>query len=616
MAYRRRSVLCDVGQLPGSTAQTRKPRSDDSLDKKSAQAVKLLNAFPKVESEDTQQTVCVQDGVGVTLVRHEDYHPLRLVIGTGTPFYLVHHFDAGESEETSDDDLSTSVTQQELEELQEDVAIIPVGKSHDHKLPQLIESWQAASNVAVSRCERKTHLPLSLPEARKFISQCSLGLRLFDTKLPPIFAMSSSPKHAYVGVEYAATQGNLHYLSIDKELNPVTSKQLPKIKPLVDQYKFRANLGDRTTGFGQVAVHTEARYQILGSSMHSTETSSICLKFDWEGATELNTEPPHAATSTAFVHAIPQWKQGPCAAIRRELERLRFFATVQHFLSQEHSIDEAWDLATQELQFVQAQTEGLIENVDSLIESTTIMDGEAFSVNNQHTAAAPGMDSDFFSPRTSLDMTERVWYFVKDASTYNELKTALGIIFNAMRTGELQPLIHRGNTCQMAQLAVECVRAHRNAGKAAGPNFGPVLELMKSLASSPSALLACVFEAGVNKMHHDFVKYVVGRELATGAQLTHFFETAGATDVTTKVCGSCVRACGCVCVHEHFTTNVSVEYSCPNCAGCHEVMAPNMQSQQHRETSEEWGDSSCVVIYPKQPYQSAILVACFIFVWI
>lgn len=60
--------------------------------------------------------------------------------------------------------------------------------------------------------------------------------------------------------------------------------------------------------------------------------------------------------------------------------------------------------------------------------------------------------------RTDLDFTERLWGVIKAADSLADLKRGMGLVFDAVRRGIVQPILHRSNTSRLATVARECLK--------------------------------------------------------------------------------------------------------------------------------------------------------------
>lgn len=102
--------------------------------------------------------------------------------------------------------------------------------------------------------------------------------------------------------------------------------------------------------------------------------------------------------------------------------------------------------------------------------------------------------------RTDLDFTERLWAIIKAAGTLGDLKKGMGCIFEAVRMGTIQPILHRNNTCELATVARQCLKSTRSSD---GLSSAQLQETLGRLGK-PSSLRghACTQAWTANKPAH------------------------------------------------------------------------------------------------------------------
>ncbi|KAJ3086633.1 hypothetical protein HK102_012793, partial [Quaeritorhiza haematococci] len=125
--------------------------------------------------------------------------------------------------------------------------------------------------------------------------------------------------------------------------------------------------------------------------------------------------------------------------------------------------------------------------------------------------------------RQDLDFTERLWMFVQDVDTEEDLKQVIKAVIRRLENGTLQPLINKSNRCALANVIRDLLttsHTHMTPSELASS--------CESIAGSfghwTENVLECMVEVGIEKMRRDYCHYIVGNELASWNQLEYYLD--------------------------------------------------------------------------------------------
>lgn len=122
--------------------------------------------------------------------------------------------------------------------------------------------------------------------------------------------------------------------------------------------------------------------------------------------------------------------------------------------------------------------------------------------------------------RTDLDFTERLFIFLKDAVSTDDLRVCISAVFGVLQRGELQPVVHKTNSTALGLLLREAVR----------------VSLMTTAPMSQESTLAdtfgywetepleCLVEVGVYHLQRSYGVWLSARNLCTLTQLEWYVD--------------------------------------------------------------------------------------------
>ncbi|KAK3093356.1 hypothetical protein FSP39_014465 [Pinctada imbricata] len=120
------------------------------------------------------------------------------------------------------------------------------------------------------------------------------------------------------------------------------------------------------------------------------------------------------------------------------------------------------------------------------------------------------LEMNFDQERKDYDFTDHLWSILCQCVSYQDCVEALEYVFDVLRNGDLNPLVHRYNTTTMAEMVRESY-----CGKLRVPNLAGLY---------PIQLLA---EMGAEKLRQDYVYMLLSKDLVTLGQLQSLIDTKG-----------------------------------------------------------------------------------------
>ncbi|KJE97334.1 hypothetical protein CAOG_007213 [Capsaspora owczarzaki ATCC 30864] len=357
------------------------------------------------------------------------------------------------------------------------------------------------------------------------------------------------------------------------------------IKQLEEHFLLRHNLP------GTVLVHTRASatYDIVGttseyfsaggnavlaSSYSSTSAgaedsaaapnldpsgigSCLAVELSWEGVNDqVLCTPPRTANATLRLRAVPGTDDRSAGnRAFAEVQALRKLEAARSASSSSSSSSATADTTAESvllgqqsiapltsafLNFINddAPESGLTDASNGLIAALQAqVSGVAVPLLGPSAAASasgPGASvlSLFSLPaRLDFDFTERLWEFLRHASTTEDLAQAVTQILNVLLLGELQPMIHRTNPSSLATLIREALKLAPTAVASTAATVGDAKAARRQLADAmrqlqtPTGALDTLVEMGVCKLRRDFTHYLLSEELVSWSQLGFFSDS-------------------------------------------------------------------------------------------
>jgi len=336
--------------------------------------------------------------------------------------------------------------------------------------------------------------------------------------------MCNSPTTPFLGCMRPKADSITMLTIKSKDCRSHSVETMDRLHDHIEQYRASSNVPGQDAGH-HVAV--DAVYDMLGSPSVKTQTvqSSISIDFSWQEAAELLSVPPSSANATLHIRSVPGDSQSVahslhsdlCALTRME-KRSKAFQAAK---AEQAAVDTVAWAADASQQCIEAEVQHFIETLSSASAAGSSAGSRATS--NVDMESRPEQT---LSKRSDLDFSEHLWDFVKVASSYSDLRGAMGKVFRALQNHAFQPTIHRTNSTMIGRVAAQFLTLSRDGCAPPGaPRHDDLRSLLQSMAD-PIRLLESVVEIGAAKLQRDYSSHLIGEELCTGQQLADFLENA------------------------------------------------------------------------------------------
>ncbi|KAG2470735.1 MP2K1 kinase, partial [Polypterus senegalus] len=230
---------------------------------------------------------------------------------------------------------------------------------------------------------------------------------------------------------------------------PATGKaSFPVLEELKQQHKIRHHSS-------AVTAKGYAQYDLFGSAVVENtiieSQSNVYVDFSWNNVESILQPPPLTATATLKIKVGSGDPRSPVCQLYRELE---------------------------------------------------------FLVNPKESAANDegSIHTGFVAERSDLDFAELLWCRMwKSVTSYHNVQECLSLVIQALKTGSIQPWIHRGSNSTLSRLVQQSYDGS-----------------MDSVTLSGLVPIRMLLELGLDKMRKDYISYFLGQELATFNYLDYF----------------------------------------------------------------------------------------------
>ncbi|KAL1923722.1 uncharacterized protein VTP21DRAFT_8702 [Calcarisporiella thermophila] len=357
--------------------------------------------------------------------------------------------------------------------------------------------------------------PLSSDDARFYLSLYSVAHSSGQTdQLPPILAYCQDDSKSFLGVQ----TDNLKFTMLDiRDCGFVSEKEhteygpIPTLDELLDEY---ADLtGEQNENcVGQVF----ARYDILSGTMPNSEnnqdatSSSIQLEVTWQGMPKPLATPPSSSDSALHircVHGDPEniaslpWLE--------ELIRLNEWQELT-------MAGKRWERADNDV----VQMRPVDERIDTFLNDIKDLGG---AVEEDEPMMPARVDTFTTLPaRKGLDFTEKLWKLCLDAVDQDDLVETLTAVVEEVESGNLQPLIHKDNRSNFANLIRSTLRLSRLQTSA---DYNEQKEsISRTFDYWLENPLECLVEVGISKLRRDYCHYLIGNDLLSWSELEPFLD--------------------------------------------------------------------------------------------
>ncbi|XP_071540637.1 protein zwilch homolog [Panulirus ornatus] len=234
----------------------------------------------------------------------------------------------------------------------------------------------------------------------------------------------------------------------------------------------------------------EATYEVLQSE-ENNRGSSLKLICNWKKPLTILTPPAPNAITTANVTIVCSDPRSAAYQMYQELCVLR------GFMSGLQSGEVSW--------FVREGTNTVAQDIEEIVFSTKERGHRQKKEEDGGSDFDMMIEGKFFNRRQNMDFTDLLWTVLIRCESFQELRESLGLVFEAVSSGEVRPQIHVRNVTQVGRLSRNLMR-----GQGGFPELSGLTPLHM------------LIEMGCEKIKRDYINIFQAGELATGEQLSWF----------------------------------------------------------------------------------------------
>eukprot|EP00041_Stephanoeca_diplocostata_P016942 m.336375 g.336375 ORF g.336375 m.336375 type:complete len:628 (-) comp20534_c0_seq3:562-2445(-) len=465
-----------------------------------ADAVKFCEVLKELQGHSESRHAVFNEEFSITVVPANIPHPIRMSTGKTEPFFIVTKATTSTSEEPTSTEEHAST-------------LVPpaVAPASNRDVVAEIEALTASVGCA------QTMDPIDMDDARYLMSlylvateSNTTGERECGRWWPVLMACRTidgeTEQHTIMGVE-RHTNGDIesHRIPLPIKQPPVSKKECDSIRDAIDSYTKKFRLRPET----KICTSAAAVYDILGSP-DCFDSSSLSVYFYWKSPAAMFTPPPYSANALMRARAVPGDSKSPAHWLLQDVTTLQQLASIAHDI---HN-DQRWHAGPA----VVDQTESFLDRIKS---------DACFPQSAPCPVGGSGESVSTLSRRTDLDFTEHLWEFCKTANSFADLRSILAVVFRALQTGQVQPMIHKTNHTRIGAVARGCLLASTGTGT---PTTAATLRDDMQQLADPTQLVLAVAELGVSKLRRDYSAYFLGEEMSTSSQLAFYFNDNVALD--------------------------------------------------------------------------------------
>ncbi|ORX81154.1 hypothetical protein BCR32DRAFT_268430 [Anaeromyces robustus] len=367
--------------------------------------------------------------------------------------------------------------------------------------------------------------PVEYSFARYVISLYSLICKDFKEKIPFYCYCKKEIKQEndfetlYLGIHYEINKlnvnnGNFYITEIknngsfqynkDYEENEENENSPLQISNIIKNTFDQKDIIDN-----KIKGHIIATYDILKNSNISNEKnhknfSSIKLKATWENIQNLLSKPNSSADISLFINCY-----------NGEIDQENHFLT-KNLLKELHKLEE-WNKIRKGKKWVSNQSLNISLKVDAFLNGIKDESYTTLSIDEMDDQLQNLNISSILVPRKDFDFTDKLWKFLINASSNEDLNDAFTAVLEELETFRLQPMVNKTNLSSFANIVRNCL-------KLAHTQTSPDFEEKKEAISETFDLwqkqpMDCLVEIGIWKLKRDYCYYLIENELSSLSEL-------------------------------------------------------------------------------------------------
>jgi len=235
------------------------------------------------------------------------------------------------------------------------------------------------------------------------------------------------------------------------------------------------------------------------------------LKATWENIQNLLSYPNSSADVSLFINYY-----------HGELDPENHNLT-QNLLNELHQLEE-WNRIRKGKKWLSNQSLNISLKVDAFLngikdESYTTKT-LSLSMDNMEENLKNLNISSILTPRKNLDFTDKLWKFLINASSSDDLNDAWTAVLEELETFRLQPMVHKSNLSKFANIIRKCLKlAHTQTSPDVYDQKESISETFDIWQRQP---MECLVEIGIWKLKRDYCHYLIGNELTSLSELECF----------------------------------------------------------------------------------------------
>ena len=334
--------------------------------------------------------------------------------------------------------------------------------------------------------------PISLDKARYLCSLYALGARKAARPLPAIWVICQSQGIKTVALGCSYDVSILHTYTIVEEerlqilQSPVSKSDLEKLT---------------STKLGKSNSWAFSEYEISSTiGDDKGKYAQLMLQFAWSEPESLLCPPPENSDAVLRIAATPGSMFSPVLLVYQELSSLLTLCKIACNQAQWPSEEDS------------VENSQLVDRVHVFLEDVASPLAQPLEVN----VISPTVDHTVYEPRKHLDFAERLWMFVREVQSLEDLQQVFSAVFKAVLLGKVQPFLHKSGSSPLSYLLRQVLLCPSNEERQA------LATKFQVLLTEPK-VLTCLVQIGIEKMQRDYRSFFIGSDLANGTQLDHFF---------------------------------------------------------------------------------------------
>ncbi|ORY47938.1 hypothetical protein LY90DRAFT_671091 [Neocallimastix californiae] len=262
----------------------------------------------------------------------------------------------------------------------------------------------------------------------------------------------------------------------------------------------------------KVKGHIMATYNILkkiniSNDKNHKNSSTIKLKATWENIQNLLSKPNSSADISLFINCY-----------HGEIDQENHTLT-KNLLNELHKLEE-WNKIRKGKKWISNQSLNISLKVDSFLNGIKDESYTSLSTDEMDDKLKNLNIISALEPRKDYDFTDKLWKFLINASSNDDLSDAFTAVLEELETFRLQPMVNKTNLTSYANIIRSCLKlAHTQTSPDYDEQKEAISETFDLWQKQP---MECLVEIGIWKLKRDYCHYLIGNELTSMSELESF----------------------------------------------------------------------------------------------